>query len=271
MTIPTKTSKLKLRKKPSKPKQIDQISEKQSKKIKAPSSTKPVPSKKVKNQLDEEAKVEKVQKKKTRSSNTINVSKKASLKKVNSSLELKHKSSSSSLPTKNATKKPKQTSNAAIITTSNATKAAIGVKKREKTDPHKQAIKATVEKKSSTKKLKKQSSVHTLPSPSPPLSTPIPAKRPPLKQCVSRATSTTIGIDMSTQTDPIVEAQLIKPTYQNHCLDVRDFVPVSALKITLEELMDSMQIVEKQRAAIPIKKQATIKSKIRKALKSIKI
>ncbi|CAO3621976.1 unnamed protein product [Mucor fragilis] len=220
MTIPTKTSKLKLRKKPSKPKQIDQISEKQSKKIKAPSSTKPVPSKKVKNQLDEEAKVEKVQKKKTRSSNTIN---------------------------------PKQTSNAAIITTSNATKAAIGVKKREKTDPHKQAIKATVEKKSSTKKLKKQSSVHTLPSPSPPLSTPIPAKRPPLKQCVSRATSTTIGIDMSTQTDPIVEAQLIKPTYQNHCLDVRDFVPVSALKITLEELMDSMQIVEKQRAAIPIK------------------
>lgn len=270
MTIPTKTSKSEPHKKPLKAKKIDQISEKHSKKNKAPSSTKSVPSKKVKYQL-EDAKVEKVQKKKTRSSDTINISKKTSLKKVNSSTELKHKSSSPSLTTKNATKKSKQTSNAAIIITSNATKTAISVKKREKTDPQKQAVRATVEKKSSTKKLKKQSSAHTLPSPSPPPSTPIPAKRPPLKQCVSIATSTSIGIDMSTQTDPVAETQLIKPAYQNHYLDVRDLVPVGALKITLEELMDSMRIVENQRAAITIKKQASVKSKIRKALKSIKI
>ncbi|OAD04518.1 hypothetical protein MUCCIDRAFT_161255 [Mucor lusitanicus CBS 277.49] len=141
------------------------------------------------------------------------------------------------------------------------------------TDSHKDTIKSTVEKNPSTKKLKKQSSAHTLHSqqPPPPPSTPIPAKRPPLKQYVSVGTSTSIGVDMSTQTDPIVESQLLKPTYQSHYLDIRDLVPVNALKITLEELMDSMQVVEKQRAAIPIKKQATIKSILRKALKSIKI
>lgn len=73
---------------------------------------------------------------------------------------------------------------------------------------------------------------------------------------------------MSTQTDPIVETQQSKPNYQSQYLDLRDLVPINALKITLEEFMDSMQIVEKQRTAIPIKKQATtIKSKIRKALK----
>ncbi|KAL9538460.1 hypothetical protein MBANPS3_010909 [Mucor bainieri] len=246
MTIPTKTSKSELRKKPSKAKQTDLISEKASKKAKALSSAKAVSSKKVKHQ-PKETDVEKIPKKKTRSSDAIAINKKASLKKVNSSTELKHKSSSPSLPTKNATKKSKQTNS------------------------HKQAIKSTVEKKS-TKKLKKQSSAHTLSSPPPPPpSTPIPAKRPPLKQCVSVATSTSIGVDMSTQTDPIVETQLFKPLHQSHYLDVRDLVPVNALKFTLEELMGSMQIVEKQRAVVPIKKQATIKSKLRKALKSIKI
>ncbi|GAN03409.1 hypothetical protein MAM1_0040c02862 [Mucor ambiguus] len=270
MTISTKTSKSELRKKPSKAKQIDLIPEKPSKKIKASSSAKPMPSKKVKNQ-PKETEVEKIQKK-ARSSDATSTNKKTSLKKVNFSTELQHKSSSPSLPTKNATKKSKQTSNATVITTFNATKTVTNVKKREKTSSGKQAIKSTVEKKSSTKKLKKQSSAHTLPPPPfPPPSTPIPMKRPPLKHCVSVATSTSIGVDMSTQTDPIIETQLSKPAYQSHYLDVRDLVPVNALKITLEELMSSMQIVEKQRVAIPIKKQATIKSKLRKALKSIKI
>ncbi|KAK4518487.1 uncharacterized protein ATC70_008705 [Mucor velutinosus] len=269
MTIPTKTSKSELRKKSSKAKQIDQIPEKPCKKIEAPTSTKPVPSKKVKHQ-PKEAEVEKVQKKKTRSSDVISISKKASLKKVNSSAELKHKSSLAPLPTKNARKKSKQTSNS---TTSNVPKTAINnVKKQEKTDPHKHVVKSTADKKSSTKKLKKQSSAHILPSlPSPPPLTSTPATRLPLRQCALMATSVSVGVDMGTQTDPIVDTQLSKPTYHSHYLDVRDLVPVSALKITLEELMDSMQIVEKQSAAVPIKKQATIKSRLRKALKSIKI
>ncbi|EPB91975.1 hypothetical protein HMPREF1544_01269 [Mucor circinelloides 1006PhL] len=263
--MPTKTSKSELGKIPTKPKQIDPVPEKSSKKTKSSSSRKPVSSKKVEHQL-KEAEVDKVQKKKTRSSDAISGSKKTSLKKANSSTELKHKSS---LPSKNATKKSKQASNAAIITTS---KTATNVKKREQTDRHEQTIKPTDKKKSTSKKLKKQSSAHTLPSlltPSPiPPSTPIATKRPSLKQCVSRATSTSIGIDMSTQTDPIVETQQSKPNYQSQYLDLRDLVPINALKITLEEFMDSMQIVEKQRTAIPIKKQATtIKSKIRKALK----
>lgn len=264
--MPTKTSKSELGKRPTKPKQIDPVPEKSSKKTKSSSSRKPVSSKKVEHQL-KEAEVDKVQKKKTRSSDAISSSKKTSLKKANSSTELKHKSSL--LPSKNATKKSKQASNAAIIT---ASKTATNVKKREQTDRREQTIKSTDKKKSTSKKLKKQSSAHTLaslltPSPIPP-STPIATKRPSLKQCVSRATSTSIGIDMSTQTDPIVETQQSKPNYQSQYLDLRDLVPINALKITLEEFMDSMQIVEKQRTAIPIKKQATtIKSKIRKALK----
>ncbi|KAF1805586.1 hypothetical protein V8B55DRAFT_1490318 [Mucor lusitanicus] len=273
MAIPTKTSKSELRKKSSKAKQINPIPEKTSKKVKTSSPTKPVSLKKVKHQ-PKEAEIEKAPKNKTRSSDAISTGKTTTLKKSKSSTESKHKSSSPSLTTKNATKKSKQTSNAAIITTtSNATKTTTNVKKREKIDSHKDTIKSTVEKNPSTKKLKKQSSAHTLHSqqPPPPPSTPIPAKRPPLKQYVSVGTSTSIGVDMSTQTDPIVESQLLKPTYQSHYLDIRDLVPVNALKITLEELMDSMQVVEKQRAAIPIKKQATIKSILRKALKSIKI
>ncbi|KAL7329058.1 hypothetical protein PS15p_207227 [Mucor circinelloides] len=262
--MPTKTSKSELGKRPTKPKQIDPVPEKSSKKTKSSSSKKPVSCKKVEHQL-KEAEVDKVQKKKTRSSDAISTSKKTSLKKANSSTELKHKSS---LPSKNATKKSKQASNAAIIT---ASKTATNVKKGEQTDRREQTIKSTDKKKSTSKKLKKQSSAHTLPSLTPstnPPSTPIPAKRPSLNQCVSRATSTSIGIDMSTQTDPIVETQLSKPNYQSQYLDLRDLVPINALKITLEEFMDSMQIVEKQRTAIPIKKQATtIKSKIRQALK----